>query len=446
MNRFALLPAAALLLVAAPAHAFCGFFVSKADAKLFNHASQVVIVRDGTRTVMTMSNDYTGDPKEFAMVIPVPVELEKEQVHVGKKNVLARLDAYSSPRLVEYFDSNPCEMPSYGRGEAMMGAPMAKAAEPMKMSREESAKALGVKIEQSYTVGEYDILILSALQSDGLETWLKQEGYKIPPGASEVLGSYLQQGFHFFVAKVNLTEQAKSGGSFLKPLQVAYASPKFMLPIRLGTANADGPQDLVVFTITKTGRVESTNYLTAKIPSEQNIPEYVQADFGKFYRAVFERQVRKGDTHAVFTEYAWDMASCDPCAAEPLNSAELRSLGVWWADEDSVYLTRLHLRYDAQHFPEDVVFQTTPDQETFQARYVLQRPFAGWSHTKCDGMREYRKQLVERHELEASNLADLTGWDPVEIRSKMKLADATSPTATTAPAKPGSHWWKKLWK
>ena len=35
--------------------AFCGFYVGKADTKLFNQASQVVLVRDGDRTVMTMA-------------------------------------------------------------------------------------------------------------------------------------------------------------------------------------------------------------------------------------------------------------------------------------------------------------------------------------------------------------------------------------------------------
>src|SRR5580765_1470575 len=87
---------------------FCGFYVAKADTKLFNKASQVVLVRDGDRTVMTMANDFEGEPKEFAIVIPVPTFLKREQIHVGEKALVDHLDAYSAPRLVEYFDSNPC--------------------------------------------------------------------------------------------------------------------------------------------------------------------------------------------------------------------------------------------------------------------------------------------------------------------------------------------------
>src|SRR6266852_1064013 len=64
-----------------------------------------------------------------------------------------------------------------------------------------NARALGVKIEAEYIVGEYDILILSAEESDGLETWLKQNGYNIPNGASRILESYIKQKMRFFVAR-----------------------------------------------------------------------------------------------------------------------------------------------------------------------------------------------------------------------------------------------------
>src|SRR3954454_9592866 len=95
-------------LIPLAAEAFCGFYVAKADTKLFNKASQVVLVRDEDKTVMTMANDFEGDPKEFAVVIPVPTFLEKSQIHVGDKALIDHLDAYSAPRLVEYFDQDPC--------------------------------------------------------------------------------------------------------------------------------------------------------------------------------------------------------------------------------------------------------------------------------------------------------------------------------------------------
>src|SRR5437879_3063571 len=98
-----------LLAVVAPrAFAFCGFYVAQGDAKLYNQSSRVVLARDGDRTVLTMASDFQGDPKEFAVVIPVPVVLKKEQVHVADQGIVDRLHDYSVPRMVEYWDPNPC--------------------------------------------------------------------------------------------------------------------------------------------------------------------------------------------------------------------------------------------------------------------------------------------------------------------------------------------------
>lgn len=438
-------------LCAPAAHAFCGFYVAKADTELFNRASKVAMVRDGDRTVLTMANDYQGEPKEFAVVVPVPQLLEEGQIHVTDRAILEHLDAYTAPRLVEYFDEDPCRRIMYREMEAMPAPQSAPAADAA-----ERAEALGVTIEAEYTVGEYDILILSAKESQGLETWLRQEGYRIPEGASEVLGSYLKQDLYFFVAKVNLEEQERLGFTYLRPLQVAYEDPRFMLPIRLGTVNADGPQELFVFTLTRKGRVETTNYRTIKLPTGDEIPAFVEDEFGDFYRAMFDRQVERHDMRAVFLEYAWDMGWCDPCAADPLSREELRELGVYWLDgrptppvrpmpspprrriapprAADVFVTRLHLRYDGEHFPDDLVFQETGDRENFQGRYVLRHPWTGTA--ECAEAERYLAELPRRLDERAQRLANLTGWDIAEIREKMEIAELPE----------SEPWWKRIWR
>src|SRR5205809_2061900 len=120
---------------------FCGFYVAKADTKLFNKASQVVLVRDGDRTVMTMANDFKGDLKEFAVVIPVPTFLRREQIHVGDKALIDHLDAYSAPRLVEYYDPDPCRMLRMDDRMTMANAA------PLAAKAAERDRSLGVRIE-----------------------------------------------------------------------------------------------------------------------------------------------------------------------------------------------------------------------------------------------------------------------------------------------------------
>jgi len=234
-------------------------------------------------------------------------------------------------------------------------------------------------------------------------------------GAREVLGSYIGQKLKFFVAKVNLKEQSRLGFNYLRPLQVAFESPKFMLPIRLGTVNADGPQELFVYALTRKGRVETTNYRTVKLPTDLNLPVSIRERFGDFYRAMFSEQVRKHRMSTVFLEYAWDMNWCDPCAADPLSADELRGLGVFWlqggkgrGQAADVFVTRLHVRYDAQHFSDDLVFQETGDRSNFQARYILHHAWAGES--KCPAATDYARTVAQRQQEERTNLADLTGW------------------------------------
>src|SRR5215475_5677916 len=94
----------AVVAIAETARAFCGFFVSGADANLYNNASQVVLMRHGHHTAMTMSNNYKGPPQDFAMVVPVPVVLKKEQVKTLRPDVFKAVDTLSAPRLVEYWE------------------------------------------------------------------------------------------------------------------------------------------------------------------------------------------------------------------------------------------------------------------------------------------------------------------------------------------------------
>jgi hypothetical protein len=104
--------ALALLMPVAKAHAFCGFYVSGSNKKMFNDATQVVLMRSGTRTVLSMQNDYRGPLEDFAMVIPVPVVLKPTDVKVLPKSVFERVDSLSSPRLVEYWEQDPCPPPA----------------------------------------------------------------------------------------------------------------------------------------------------------------------------------------------------------------------------------------------------------------------------------------------------------------------------------------------
>jgi hypothetical protein len=414
MRRLACLALAALWL-AAPAQAFCGFYVARADGELFNKASTVVYTRVNETSVITMSSDYRGDPAEFAMIVPTPKVLERSQVTTVPSATVAHLDRYTAPRLVEYFDEDPCNPVLYEMAPVIAE----EGGGPTRKERREGARALGVTIEREFAVGSYDIQMLSARQSDGLAEFLRGEGYRLPEGAEDALAGYIRGGMKFFVARVNLKRHSAGAEQELEPLQLTFRSKEFMLPIQLGKLNGDGPQDLIVMALTRKGRTVLTNYTTKDIPSDVNVPVFVAQVFPQFYRAMFDRAA--GDNGA-FLEYAWDMAWCDPCADDPLSHAEFQQLGVSWVRKadvatPNVFVTRLHIRYSQSSFFEDLKFAVTEDRENFQGRYVMNHPFDG--EITCEAGKDYLTQTRTRIKDEAALLRKLTGWSASNIASNI---------------------------
>jgi hypothetical protein len=392
----------------AAAHAFCGFYVSGADAKLFNNATQVVLMREGTRTILSMQNNYQGPPSNFAMVVPVPVVLQKENVKTLPRTLFAKLDQLDAPRLVEYWEQDPCAPPQAEglRLGAGGGAGLPK-------SSPARSEGLGVKIEAQFTVGEYEIVILSAKDAGGLDTWLRREKYAIPEGSEPLFRPYVQAGSKFFVARVDASKVTfdPKGMATLSPLRFHYDTETFSLPVRLGLVNSSGVQDLIVHILAKEQRYEVANYPNVTIPTNLDVSENARTSFGSFYAALFDKTIAQ-TPRAVVTEYAWDAGTCDPCPGPALDGNDLATLGadvISPAESPSprgrrffpsgFVITRLHARYGKDTLGEDLVFRqappvvggrevrTTPDVletgakastvNNFQGRYAIRHPWAG---------------------------------------------------------------------
>jgi hypothetical protein len=395
------------LALAAPrsAAAFCGFYVAGGDQKMFNDATQVVLMRMGTRTVLSMQNNYKGPPEAFAMVVPVPVVLHEGDVKTLTADVFARVEQMGAPRLVEYWEQDPCGVRDFEEDKEMT--------RPTAVRDNEApppAKELGVTIEAKFTVGEYQVVILSAKDSTGLETWLTQQKYRIPEGAEPLLRPYVESGSKFFVAKVDPHKVSfdSEGRAALSPLRFHYDSEEFALPIRLGLASSSGTQDLIVNILAPHQRYEVTNYRNVTIPTNLDVSEAIKDRFAAFYTALFDRTIEK-NPGAVVTEYAWQASSCDPCPGPTLNQGDFITLGadVLEASRDKpaayggndLVLTRLHARY-GKTISDDLRFREAAPiaggrefvqngeggleegarpaaQNNFQGRYAIRHPWTG---------------------------------------------------------------------
>lgn len=422
----ALVMAGALTTVApATATAFCGFYVGGAGADLYNDASVVVMMRHGTTTVLSMQNNYQGPPRDFAMVVPVPVVLDKKQVKTLPRDVFRKVDAMAAPRLVEYWERDPCLRLETRRfafaGDHIDGRLILP--DGLMLKRR-------VTVHSRFEVDEYEIVVLGATDSGALESWLRRHNYAIPRGAKELLRPYVASGMKFFVAKVDASKvQTVGGKTMLSPLRFYYQSKRFNLPIRLGLLSSKGTQDLLVHVLADR-RYEVANYDNVTIPTNLPIAPEAKGQFGAFYAALFDHVVSK-HKGAVVTEYAWDARTCDPCPGPALSRIDLFHLGLdvvpaLRKSAGPIVLTRLHARYSKGALGDDLVFREAPpiaggrEHQTangrlergatkgavnnFQGRYIIRHPWTG--PIECKNPRRGRwDQRPGRRARAATNIA-----------------------------------------
>ena len=174
----------------------------------------MVLARHDDKTVLTMANDYKGELREFAIVVPVPTVLERGQIRVGDRALIEHLDAYSAPRLVEYFDPDPC---------APRPAPMCRAAIGTRGAEVASSPPTAPRASASpsrriHGGTSYDILILSARESSGLEPGCATMAIACAGGHRGV-GQHLKQGM-LFLWQGQPHRAGQAGFSYLRPLQM----------------------------------------------------------------------------------------------------------------------------------------------------------------------------------------------------------------------------------
>ena len=407
-----------------------------------NKATRVALVRDQDATIITMSNDVQTDADEFALVVPVPTKIERSAVRVVDDSLFTTLQKNTSPQLVESYDPDPCPVEKLARDKISIQSVESVAPSAKSTSAPRAAK-YGVKVEAHYSVGEYSIAILSAKKGSGLVEWLNKFHYNIPQGAIEILNSYIKQDMKFFVAKVDFHKQKDSGFKYLRPLQVKYNTPKFILPIRLGMINATEPQELEVYALSPQGRIESTNYQTISLPTGAVLPLYMKDRFADFIHAVFDAKTAENNMRAIFLEFAGDAMSSG------LTEADLRKFGIPWSEREklsdfgrSYVLSKLHFRYTRDGFPEDLVFQETGNRTPFAMSFTVQHLA---KNLNCEEGQAYLRGIPTRRKQEAQTLASLTGWDLADINEKMGNLPEPQPVAPPVPPPKEKAWWQKIW-
>ena len=298
----------------APVRVLWAFYVGGAKAEMFNNATEVVLMRHGTTTVLSMENNYQVRPRGFALVVPVPTVIKRGSGQdAAALTCSTRSDTLGAPPpFVEYWEQDPCSPYSNSndcRARACRSVQLTGTmANRGREDERRSPERYHVHVEARFSVGEYNIEVLSAEGNrPGSMAGYTRTTIRFPPGAEPLLRPYVEQGMKWFVARVDPKKVAfKDGMATLSPLRFDYDSSELALPIRLGLANSKGTQDLIVQRPrARTTRYEVANYPNVTIPTNLTVDDAVRTRFGEFYAALFDHTIA-AQPGAVVTEYSWE--------------------------------------------------------------------------------------------------------------------------------------------
>lgn len=327
------------LALLSPAFA-CPTIATGTPSALSFDVAQVAIVRQGERTTFSVSINPVGEAQRFALVLPVPEIIAESDITTLDSAIFANLDGYSAPRHVT----------DAGCGGSYGGAQ----SDTADADDGGGGDRGNVDVEAHYLVGDYEIVILSADESTGLNDWLDAHGYYLPAGAEPRLAEYIDAGSYFLAAKV-ADAAATASGDALAPLQISYNNSVFSIPLRLATLNSPGEQDMVIYAITDMadGRVGIANYPEFDVPDKCIWGDAAADDFHEVYEDLFTTAWDGVGDAGWTVEYAGGAYDCNPCSGVNVTDEDLTALG-FVGGLEAHHLTRLRMRYTPEQASADL--------------------------------------------------------------------------------------------
>jgi len=327
--RFAPWLALAVATTAEPAHALNGFFASKQEGPVKSYTTQVVVMKKGNTTAVSVMPDYEGPLEGFAVVLVVPGDVVADHVSTLKREFIDRVDALSAPRFHEFWEQDPCDpgppQQEWERSLKVEGGGFLGGGSPT--GGKKVAKELFLDVQAKQKEGEYKVSVLDANQS--AVSWLASKGYKAPSGADAALKPYTASGMKVLIAEVDPKRIELVGGdrAQLSPIRYYTEQPFDTIVAKPGILDSPGKQELFIYVIDPEQRYETKNYKTIFPPTNVAVDFEVKERMGEFYAGLHDIILDKFPK-SFLAEYAWPADSCgQPCPTEPLLIHELLSLG-----------------------------------------------------------------------------------------------------------------------
>lgn len=223
-SSFALATAVATATAIAPrpASACGGFFCDNAQP-VVQEGERILFVVDrvNERIDVVVNIQYQGDTSEFAWILPLSAP--PTDVRVVPSRVFGVFDQQTAPRFQATFETEGAcvgrRTPDIALGAADEASFDGNGGDPFNP----------VNVILRDNVGPYETVVLDAPSGAEAAEWLTENGYGVPPGADQLLTTYLMKGD--VLLALRLTNQV--GVNDVQPIWITMPTAEPCVPLRL---------------------------------------------------------------------------------------------------------------------------------------------------------------------------------------------------------------------
>lgn len=232
------------------------------------------------QTVLWDQLQYTGDPAEFAWVLPVKGDPKVEVAASAFFEVLEANTAVTVTSPVLDCPQSGCCLSGddSAAGDVQPGDP-------------------AVSVVHQGTVGPYETVTLAATDPDALASYLTQHGYAVDPSARATFDAYVAEGFGFVALRLQPGKDVRQ----MVPIRVRSEGANLTLPLR-GISVGAGANVPIVLYVIGAGRYTTQNFPEAQLAWPLLSWDYKTSSSN--YTSLREAALAEQDGRSFLTTYA----------------------------------------------------------------------------------------------------------------------------------------------
>lgn len=233
----------------------CGGCFAPPEPPTVVSGHRMVMSISQTQSVLWDQIQYSGDPQEFAWVLPVK---PGARIEAGTAAFFEILESQTAVRVTP--------PPVYCGGDSSSGCGFVAQSDAAGDGGSEAPGENGgdpVEVIHQGTVGPYETVTLSTEEPGALNEWLESHGYNVDDSSQPIIDQYVEEGFDFIALRL----QPGQGVNQMTPVRVVMEGSSFTLPLRM-VGIGTGAQTPIILYVIGEGRYTTQNFREVSVNTQ----------------------------------------------------------------------------------------------------------------------------------------------------------------------------------